>query len=460
MNNLAQFGYTDLVTCFGEAAICLPENISSSGVSTDTRTLQPGALFVALRGENFDAHTLLTEATVKGAVLLIVDAGLITSDTINGVPLIRVESTLHALGTLAWYHRQRFSIPILAIAGSAGKTSTKELAAHVLNAQYHVLKTHANHNNQIGTPLTLLQLTDQHTAAVIEIGTNEPGEIEILCAMVRPTHGLITQIGKEHLEKLIDLDGVEKEETTLFEFLIDTGGTMLINLNDVRIAAWVERHGGRGLSFGINTHADISASVSFTQELNPIIHVVHERASLRSVMKTTGYAAAMNAVAAIAVGAVFELTATQIKQALESYMPEQNSEYGRMKVERSERFTLLNDTYNANPDSMNSALKTLQLFPAVHRVAVLGDMRELGTASEQEHTDCLNQAADVADTIITLGTEFAKASQNINHPIHCFGTHNQCADFITANIPDGSCILVKGSRGLTMEKVVSALKGR
>jgi len=231
MTNTATFTQPDLVTMFGPAAASLPTDLTITGISTDTRTLVPGNAFIALRGERFDGHDKIEEALQKGARLIL-------TEDISRVPpratALACGSTLHALGTFAWFHRRRFSIPVVAIAGAAGKTSTKDVVAHVLASTMSVLKTEANYNNQVGTPLTLLQLTHEHGAAVIEIGTNEPGEIEILCAMVQPTHGLITNIGKEHLEKLVDLDGVEKEETALFDYLRDHHGVALVNVDDDR----------------------------------------------------------------------------------------------------------------------------------------------------------------------------------------------------------------------------------
>ena len=216
MTNTASFNHADLTAIFGVGASDVPKDIAVTGVSTDSRTLKPGNAFVALKGDRFDGHDHIPQAVEAGAVLIIASDD---TSSAGDTPKIRVQDTLHALGSFGWYHRRRFHIPVIAIAGASGKTSTKDLTAHVLAQRYMVLKTIANNNNQIGTPLTLLQLTAKHDVAVIEIGTNEPGEIETLTAMVQPTHGLITTIGPEHLEKLVDLDGVEKEETALFDYL-------------------------------------------------------------------------------------------------------------------------------------------------------------------------------------------------------------------------------------------------
>jgi UDP-N-acetylmuramoyl-tripeptide--D-alanyl-D-alanine ligase len=457
MTNTARFTVADLAACFGQAAAHLPSDLVVEGVSTDTRTLVAGNVFVALRGERFDGHDHLEAAIERGASLLIVET-IGQPPTANGQPptaICQVPDTLHALGTLAWFHRRRFQIPVIAIGGSAGKTSTKELTAHVLSQAYTVLKTQANYNNRIGTPHTLLQLTDAHTTAVIEIGTNEPGEMETLTAMVQPTHGLLTQIGKEHLEKLIDLDGVEREETALFDYLRDHDGLMLINANDQRLSAWYARNGGRGLSFGVDTEADVNASVSFDAELHPTIHVVLPDTALRATLQTTGYAAALNAVAALAVGIALGLDAHQLKHGLASYEPPPSHGYARMEVQRAGPLTILNDTYNANPASMRMALRTLAMYPATRRIAVLGDMRELGAAAREEHQEILSLALQTADVVLLYGQEFAGV---VGEKGLVFASHEEIVDRLKEIAREGDVVLVKGSRGMELEKVVEELQ--
>ena len=453
MNN-ATFDYSDLLRCFGDGASHLPSGIQCNGVSTDTRTLSNGNIFVALRGETFDGHDHVHTALASGASLCIVEE----SSGLSGAGITCVPSTLHALGTLGWYHRQRFQIPVVAIAGSAGKTSTKELVAHVLREDFTVLHTKANHNNRIGTPQTLLSLNETHTAAVIEIGTNEPGEIELLAAMVQPTHGLITQIGKEHLEKLIDLDGVEREETALFDYLRDSDGVLLVNADDERLRKWYNRNGGRGVTFGIEQEADFKLQLTFDNELHPILHIVASDGGMRAVLKTTGLAAGLNGVAAFAVAKVLGMRLPNIKRGLESYLPDSNHGYARLVVQQCNNLAVLNDTYNANPESMLMALRTLQAYPATHRIVVLGDMRELGSASALEHQSLLTTACTIADEVITMGDEFAHAALD-HSSVHVCQTHKQCANVVKQISKQGTAVLVKGSRGMTMEKVITELGG-
>lgn len=454
MINTATFNHADLVSMFGQAATLLPSDLVVRGISTDTRTIVSGNAFVALRGERFDGHDNIGEAISKGASLILTeDASCVPPST----PSIACASTVHALGTFGWFHRRRFSIPVVAIAGAAGKTSTKDLVAHVLSSTMRVLKTAANYNNQIGTPLTLLQLSEEHEVAVIEIGTNEPGEIEILTAMVQPTHGLITNIGKEHLEKLIDLDGVEKEETALFDYLRDHHGLAFVNADDDRLAKYAPTF-SRCISFGVETGADIHPTIAFDDEVRPAVSLVHGSFTLRAQMKTSGLASAYNATCALAVGWALHIPAAHVQHALASYEPPTSHGYGRMIVQRMGSLTILNDSYNANPASMVMALRTLQKFPASKHIAVLGDMRELGDAAEEEHMHILGEAHEMAHVVVTMGDEFRRASERLDlpHALHAETLHG-CRDLVREVSTEGAAVLVKGSRGMAMEQVIDLL---
>ncbi|RPI67106.1 MAG: UDP-N-acetylmuramoyl-tripeptide--D-alanyl-D-alanine ligase, partial [Ignavibacteriae bacterium] len=318
MTNTASFTYDDLQQIAGEAAAHLPKDLVVRGISTDTRTLEPGNAFIALRGEQFDGHDHIPTAIERGASLIVHSrpSSVVRrpSSEATCCSLLAADG-LKILGSFAWFHRRRFHIPVITVAGSAGKTSTKDLTAHVLSERFKVLKTQANYNNQIGTPLTLLQLSAEHEAAVIEIGTNEPGEIELLSAMVQPTHGVITSLGKEHLEKLIDLDGVEREETALFDYLHDHGGLSFVNMDDVRLRKYGHggRLAGRVITFGMENLADIHPRISFDDELRPVLHLVKDELTMRAEMKTTGVASAMNGVCAMAIAWSLNMSAKEIR---------------------------------------------------------------------------------------------------------------------------------------------------
>ncbi|MBS1561997.1 MAG: UDP-N-acetylmuramoyl-tripeptide--D-alanyl-D-alanine ligase [Bacteroidetes bacterium] len=466
MINSAPFTASDLREIAGDAASHLPSDLSTVGVSTDSRTLVPGNVFVALQGERFDGHDHVQKAIDGGASLCVVsNAFFNASDPLLREHLLPTSSPLQMLGSFAWYHRRRFHIPVVAIAGAAGKTSTKELTAHLLSQAMHVLKTQANYNNQVGTPLTLLQLTAEHECAVIEIGTNEPGEIEVLCAMVQPTHGLITNIGKEHLEKLIDLDGVEKEETALFDYLHDHDGLAFVNMDDERLHAYAVPGASRlalrrVITFALDTPADIHPQVAYDAELHPTMHMMHGEFTFRAPMHTHGIAGARNAVSAIAIAWSLHLTADEVRAGLTSYQPPVAHGYARMSVERIGSLIVLNDCYNANPESMHLALATLQRYPADRRFAVLGDMRELGATAFDEHMAVLTEAIEVSDLVVAIGDEFRRAVEAIDSE-HVFwvNTHEGCAEIVQENAGIDTVVLVKGSRGMTMERVIEHLRG-
>lgn len=465
MKNHAYFTAIDLKTIFNENAF-VPDYLATVGVSTDTRTLEPGNIFVALQGERFDGHNNINDAIIKGAVCIVFEKRwLETWHSTLGIeypsfPRIVVDNTLHALGKLAHYHRKRFLIPVVAIAGAAGKTSTKELTKHLLSQQFNTLYTAANYNNQVGTPLTLLQLHKKHQAAVIEIGTNEPGEIEILSEMTLPTHGVITNIGKEHLEKLINLDGVEKEETSLFRTLNKIDSTAIINLDDERLKKYVSTQ-HRCTTFSLQQSADVSASVSFTNALHPVLTIQYANSKHTVTCNTIGYAAALNSICSAAVALSVGLTIETVCKGLESYTSPEVHGYARMVVEHINGLTVLNDCYNANPESMNIALQTLAAYPTKgKRVALLGDMRELGEASESEHLQLLEHAVTQTDIQIVVGEYFQQAANSLNSmsTIYTCSTHKEAADIVMKLVSPDDIILVKGSRGLALEKVLELLK--
>lgn len=452
----AEFSASELRLLFGEG---VGQSVGNcTGVSTDSRTIHSGELFIALSGEIFDGHKFVQRAFERGAAAAIVERARYSEFlTDSPLPLICVDDTLTALGELARFHRLRFTIPVVAIAGAAGKTSTKDLVAHILARKFSVLKTEKNYNNRIGVPLTLLQLGAHHTAAVIEIGTNEPGEIATLSRILSPTHGLITNIGKEHLEKLLDLDGVEREECALFEFLRTTGGTAIVNLNDARLAKFTTELPDV-LSFGLSTPAGFCAESEFDEMLHPTITLHVNDESAVATMQTFGQTALFNAVAAAAAAYSLGMNLNDIAAGLETFTPPVANGYGRMIVEQRQNYTLINDCYNANPESVLSALKTLQKFNATGRkIAALGDMRELGDSSAAEHDEILHQASASADIVIAIGEEMSASAGRISVRNIIVTPKDKAAIRIREYLEAGSILLVKGSRGIAMETIIKEL---
>lgn len=472
-SNAAPFRHIDLVQVFGESACAgISQAVQTRGVSTDTRTLKPGNLFVALRGERFDGHTLAQEALKKGASAVLVESRERAGVEANA-PIITTPNTLHALGRLAHFHRRRFTIPVLAVAGSAGKTTTKEMTARLLSEHYTVLKTEGNFNNQVGVPLTLLRLTEQHTAAVIEIGTNEPGEIAILSEMVAPTHGIITNVGKEHLEKLIDEDGVEQEETALLRYLADNGGTVFINTNDARLRKYQRFE---WMSYGLAEDSpapDIVATVTLKPSTHAVLSITNSRTGehCEAHLQSVGVTGARNGLAAAAVGFGLGLTAEQIQRGLEGFRPATSEAgYGRMVAEEitlssDRKITLVNDCYNANPTSMYASLETLAATGTPRRIALLGDMRELGAVAESEHDALLTvlHSASWLSLAVLTGSEMQAAYKRFTQKhgtttslVYC-STNAECAATLAGILRTGDVLLAKASRGVRLEEALELL---
>jgi len=453
MNNFAAFSQEELLSLLGNRTQYPPSNCI--GISTDSRNIIEGNLYIPLKGEHFDGHAFISDALQNGAIgVLIQEDACADIPGIEHIPHIIVSNTLHALGQLAHAHRRRFDIPIIAIAGAAGKTSTKDCAAHILGTQKQTLNTIANYNNQVGVPLMILQLNESHEAAVIEIGTNEPGEIALLSAMVAPTHGLITNIGKEHLEKLIDLDGVEKEETALFTWLEQCGGTRLINVQDERLKSYAK--GPRFVTYALDSEADIHAKWELNEQGFATITLAAHHTSETIQLNLPGKVGAMTAIAGACIGLTIGMTLHQIADALRCYIAPEYTGYGRMSRIMIGDITVLNDTYNANPASMMTALETLYSMPTSgKRIAILGDMRELGDSSAEEHFNLLGKVADYCDDCIVTGPEFQKAFQNTSHDCILFAeSSEECAQIIDAKAKTGDIVLIKGSRGIQLEHVL------
>ncbi len=434
---------------------------AATGVSTDSRSTRSGDLFVALRGPTYDGHRFTGQAFAAGAVAAVVDEEFDVSQ-VSGKPLLRVTDTTLALGAVARVYRDRFSIPFLAVGGSNGKTTTKEMIAGVLREKYNVLSTEGNLNNQIGVPMTLFRLSRKHEVAVIEIGTNHPGEIALLCEILRPTHGVITNIGREHLEFFGSVDGVAEEEGTLFNALSGTGGTALVGTDDPRVRA-AARRVKRKVTYGFRSRAasvrgrgvtlDGDGRASFEFHSGPT------KRWYRVCLAIPGKHNAMNALSAAAAGVAFHVPSLRISRALESC----RSVSRRMETVSVGGVTVLNDTYNANPDSALAALETLaSLRGPGKRVAVLADMKELGPAGASVHAALGRKASSLGIShLLTFGdlAGHIRAASGMPGARH-FTEKLKLAEYLAGILAPGDAVLVKGSRGMHMEEVVTYLKER
>lgn len=417
-------------------------------ISTDTRRIAPGSLFFALKGDKFDANAFAAQAIEAGAAYAIIDnAHYRVSEQ-----YILVDDVLDMLQDLARYHRKQLNIPVVGLTGTNGKTTTKELINAVLSQHFNTLATQGNLNNHIGVPLTILSITAEHEAAVIEMGANHQKEIEMLCTISQPTHGLITNVGKAHLEGFGGVEGVKIAKGELYDYLATHGANVFINADDATLQQMAaKRTFKKQLFYG--TQGDDSLITGKLIENSP--HLVlewHEKGSSKThAVKSnlTGVYNLDNILAAICIGAYLGLSPAEINKGLEGYQPKNN----RSQIVKTATNTLICDYYNANPSSMMVAIENVDKITADKKVLILGDMFELGDESPAEHLAIIEKAQSASvDERIFIGKEFYNARASYA------GQYYQTAeDAFTAlqNEPiKNATILIKGSRGMALERLV------
>lgn len=446
-----------------EAKIFHPEKIRErkiSGVSTDSRSFAEGNIFFALRGETFDAHTFIAEIAQKKPLVILVEKKWADANTEYLRSLkcmaVVVPDTTKAYGELARIYRRKFDIPILAVGGSNGKTTTKEMIAAVLRKKLTTLSTEGNLNNHIGVPQTIFRLRQEDEFAVVETGTNHFGELKYLCEILEPTQVLLTNIGKEHLEFFGDVEGVAKEETDLFRYADANKGFAFINMDDVFLAK-EKKQLKRSLGYGTTAKADVRAKkISVNEQGQTTFTIEYKNASFPVVLQVPGVHNVMNAVAAAAVGLKARVNSQKIAEALFNF----TSTNKRMQIISHGGYTILNDTYNSNPDSVIAALKTLKDFHAKgKKIAVLADMKELGETSKREHTAVGVVAAELGiEWLFTFGhlSTYTHEAFTGLHKIH-FQTKTELVVELQRIIKNFDVVLVKGSRGMKMEDIVHQL---
>ena len=423
-----------------------------SGVSTDTRLVKRGQVFIAIKGDNFDGHHFLAQAVEKGACAVIVSSRSVPIPP--GAVGILVQDTVKALGRIACYHRQRFDIPVIAITGSAGKTSAKELIAAVMAKKYRVLFNKGTENNHIGVPMTLLRLTRRHQAAVIEMGTNHPGEIAWLAGNTLPTAAVFTNVGASHLEGLGTPEGVYQEKLSLLKF-VRRDGHVIVNADDPFWARLLkERLSQTVLSYGIKARADVGA-VAVTADARGS-HFKTKSGRL-FVVKSPSWGAVHNALAAMACARVFRVPEARVQEALKKVKPAK----GRQCLVTVRGVTIIDDTYNANPVSYQNALRALAMLRGRGRVVLAAaDMLELGPRSDQWHRQIGREAAGAGlDAVFTCGKKarfIGKAAKEKNAALDVRHFSDQAAltEALKKYLRAGDLFLCKGSRGMRMEKVV------
>jgi UDP-N-acetylmuramoyl-tripeptide--D-alanyl-D-alanine ligase len=425
-------------------------------VCTDSRTLRPGDFFVALRGENFDGHTFVAEAARLGA------AGAMVEKTPAGLPsefgVIEVEDTLQGLQRLSGAYRDTLSTKVVAITGSNGKTSTKDLTAGVLGKRFRTAKTEGNLNNHIGVPLTLLSLVSSDEVAVVELGMNHPGEIAPLAALAKPDAAIITNVGLAHIEYMGSREAIAQEKGTLAE-AVSTKGTVILNADDDMTPSIAKRCRAKVMTAGLK-NGEVRASQLRTLASGMEFQLESGGRSVSASLPVPGEHMVRNALLACAVGLVFGLTLEECAAGLGAL----ELSKGRMQQKQIAGFTVLDDSYNANPDSVVAGLATLAQLPGSgRRIAVLGRMGELGHEAEAGHRRVgLAAGEQKLACVIAVGDEAhwiaeAARTSGVHQVIHVADTAAAAAALRTV-AETGDIVLVKGSRSARMERVVQALE--
>ncbi len=430
--------------------------IDPSRISTDSRTIKKGDFFIALKGPNFDGNDFVKKVLKKGAIGAIISIPWTPASGPSNV-IIRVKDTTRALQEIAAYHRAKFETPVICVTGSNGKTTVKDMIWHILSSKYNVLRNEGTKNNHIGVPQTLLQLKASHDICVLELGTNHEGEIELLAAIAGPTAAVITNIGPSHLEFLKDLEGVFREKSSILNYLDKKGGLLILNGDDEFLSR-IKKKGLNIIRYGFGETCDLRAEARPSRGKG-LIFVLNNRMIFS--LAALGLHNIYNAQAAIAVALSFGLEHRLIRQALSGYKPAGM----RLALENIRGIDIVNDSYNSNPLSMMKALEVVKSYPARAKWIVSGDMLELGDESERFHRM-------IGEVIAKAGIEglmtFGKLSRHTllqaralgmapDRLWHC-STHDEIAEALRKVARPGDVVLVKGSRGMGMEKVLEKLK--
>jgi UDP-N-acetylmuramoyl-tripeptide--D-alanyl-D-alanine ligase len=483
--NAAEFSIAEILAATGGRLHCGDESLRLGRVVTDTRLLNRIApqstldeaerafdrlgaqfsrapepilpsLFIALRGENFDGHRFLEKAFELGAGAAIVEESAL-GDLPAGQTIIIVQSTLMALGDLARFHRRRFAIPVVAITGSYGKTTTRAFLETVLRPSFKVLASQENFNNEIGVPLTLLQLDSTHGVAILEMGMRGAGQIKYLAQVALPTVGIITNIGPQHIELLGGLENIARAKAELLECL-PSDGIAILPADSEFLALLKSKSPRRVATFGKAENSDIRVrDISTNAEGG--IEFTMDLAGWRTTLPFPGAHNAVNAAAVMALlDEGYDIFSISLENAFAKFHTVQIPG-ARMRILKSGGLTIIDDSYNAGPNSMQSALETLRDFPAARRrVAILGSMKELGDWSESEHRKIGEQLRHCADVLLAVGDEAKVLYEAAGIEKRWCANAEEAAKIATEMVREGDVALVKGSRSVGLEKVVSALE--
>ncbi len=442
------------------AVIYNPDGYNSAeSVVIDSRNIVKGSFFVAVKGERFDGHDFVKEAVKKGVSSVMINESKYDEFKNLSLPLITVKNTTQALGGLAGIWRKKLNTKVIALTGSAGKTTTKEILSVLLGEKFSVNKTQANNNNHIGVPLTILSTNDKHDILILEIGTNHFGEVAYSAGIARPDYALITNIGNSHLEFLKNKKGVLKEKIELFNITASDKNYLVVNNDDPLLANSLPGY-SKKFSYGFKISSDVEGKImGYGDYGNPIIEVKYKNKTIKQIIPVYGEQSAKNYLAAVAVAFKLGVSKTEIEKATEKIKAFDK----RLNVKKNKNYLLIDDTYNANPESMKSSIELLGKVKKFERkIAVLGDMFELGEDSEMQHKSLAKVLTkNKVEKVFTIGKFMKKLDDELNTD-KIFHKHFNSRENLKSNLIKqdlkGSVILVKGSRGMRMEEFVKAIE--
>jgi UDP-N-acetylmuramoyl-tripeptide--D-alanyl-D-alanine ligase len=420
---------------------------NSAGIATDSRTVREGQVFFALKGPAHDGNTHAEAAVRAGAKAAVVD-----DPALKGEKLILVDDVLVTLSLLAMRHRRGITVPVIAITGSNGKTTTKELITAVLSKKKRVHSTTGNFNNHIGVPLTLLSSPQDIGYMVVEMGANHKGEIAGLCQIAMPTHGIITNIGRAHIEGFGSFEEVKAAKSELYQWLSGSGGTAIYNDNNRMLKELVSKTVQNYVPYSRPAGSRLNVEIAETDSMFLAVKVSYEKHDYVFNTNLFGSYNIDNVTAAIATGLCFGVTVSEIADAISTYKPVNN----RSQVVNTGRNVLICDSYNANPSSMEMAVSSFASLKADRKMVILGDMLELGSESQPGHAAVIDQLKNLGDVeIVLIGPRFREVAGDIRARL--FGSSDEIREWLSSNRPEGYTILVKGSRGMTLEKIYPLL---
>ncbi|WP_029271891.1 UDP-N-acetylmuramoyl-tripeptide--D-alanyl-D-alanine ligase [Flavobacterium sp. KJJ] len=414
--------------------------LQCKSLSIDTRKIEKGSMFFAIKGENFDANAFAEEALKLGALFVVIDN---ESYFIDGRTIL-VENSLETLQELAKFHRNYLKLPIVALTGSNGKTTTKELINAVLSKKFNTKATVGNLNNHIGVPLTLLSFTKETEIGIVEMGANHKKEIQFLCEIALPDYGYITNFGKAHLEGFGGVEGVIEGKSEMYQYLAKNDKLVFINLED---PIQIEKSAGiRSFTFGVNND---KANINIKNiQANPFVAIEYDNFAIQSHL--IGLYNANNINAAVSIGNYFKVDDEAVKEAIENYIPENN----RSQLLKKGSNQIILDAYNANPSSMSVAIANFLQLENQNKIMILGDMFELGKESEQEHKIIVDSLINQDNSICYLIGKSFYLNKVSSEKVSFFETFNDFADYLKTLQFNENTILIKGSRGMALERTL------